>query len=112
MTTPPHKLKSLILPGFCIQLRGPSGNALGMIEYTVALRRAVRGEIEGVCSASGKLRYVRELNEAAREVIHESDDLLERGRPQPMNAITNLGAYRQTLEFGTVWALCLCRGKA
>ncbi len=81
-----------------------------MIEYAVAVRRAVNGEIEGVCSASGRLRYVRELTAVAREVIQETKGSQVRSKPQPMNAITNLGAYRQHLETGTVWALCMCRG--
>ena len=83
-----------------------------MLEYAEAMRRALRGEIEGVCSSSGKLRYVRELTDAAKEEVIQNGDLLERGKPQPMNAITNLGAYRQHLQYGAVWALCLCRGRA
>jgi hypothetical protein len=109
MTTPPHKLKSHLIPGECVQLRTSGGNALGLLEYCEAMRRAVRGEIEGVCSNSGKLRYVRELSLAAREVMPESEDVFKRSKAQPLNAVTNLGAYRQHLEHGVVWALCGCR---
>lgn len=81
-----------------------------MIEYTEALRRAIHGEIEGVCSASGRIRYLRELPEATRAAIQETarEDVYDR-RPQPLNAQTNLGAYKQHLEAGNVWALCMCR---
>ncbi len=90
-------------------MRSEKGDALGMLDYTEAMRRAVHGEIEGVCSASGRLRYVRELAASAREVIPEGEDIFDRSKAQPLNAITNLGAYRQHLENGSVWALALCR---
>lgn len=111
MTTPPQKLQSTLLPGVCYTLTAEDGRTLGMIEYTEAMRRAVHGEIEGVCAASGRIRYLRELSAANRAAVQEivNATLYDR-RPQPLNAKTNLGAYRQHLNVGSVWALCQCRG--
>lgn len=97
-------------PGVCLQLRNAAGDALGMIEYALAMHRAVRGEIEGVCSASGRIRYLRELTEDARELPDlEAEQAIERAKASTIGAQTNIGAYRQHLEVGSVWALCALR---
>lgn len=90
-----------------------------MIEYVEAMRRASRNEIEGVCTSHGKVRYVRELSASMRSLMREVEDesagFSADGRSRAggsINSVTNLGAYRQHLEVGAVWALCLCRGVA
>ena len=97
-------------PGVCLTLRNAAGDALGMIDYSRALHRAVQGEIEGVCSASGKIRYLRELPESARELPDlEAEQEIERAKASTIGAQTNIGAYRQHLDVGSVWALCALR---
>ncbi len=82
-----------------------------MIEYSRAVHLAVRGEIEGVCASSGRIRYLRELPECARELPDlEAEQEIERAKASTISAKTNIGAYRQHLESGSMWALCLCRG--
>ncbi len=93
-------------------LRSADNQAEGDIPYHEAMRLARRGEIEGVGPGSGRIRFLRRLKP---EAIEENPDVdqeepVERQRSQPMNAVTNLGAYRQQLETRTVWALCLCKG--
>ncbi len=112
MTTPPQKLRSILRPGVCFQLRAPDGATLGTIEYTEAMGRAIRGEIEGVCTSHGKVRYVRVLPVALR-CVPEPDEAIPasmRMRSGNLNAATNLGAYKQELSSGWTWALKLCKG--
>ncbi len=110
MTTPPRKLKMALEPGVCLQLRDEAGDTLGMLEYTEAMRRAVRGEVEGVGGPNGRIRYLRVLPEAARELPDlEAEQEIERAKASAINAQTNIGAYRQHLSVGSVWALCALR---
>lgn len=98
-------------PGVCLQLRNAAGETLGMVEYSRAVHLAVRGEVEGVGGSSGRIRYLRELPECARELPDlEAEQEIERGKASSIGAKTNIGAYRQHLTVGSVWALCACRG--
>lgn len=112
MTTPAHKLQKELIPGCVMTLRTVEGTAKGNIAYAEAMRLASHGQIEGVGPSSGKIRYLRELKPSAvEEDLHlEQEYQPERQKPQPLNAQTNIGAYRQDLGRGWCWALCLCRG--
>ncbi len=111
MTIPASKLRNHLVPGECVQLRTQNGAAVERLEYTEALRRAVQGEIEGVCTPSMRLRYVQILPMEQREIAPPpSTDIFDVFKSQPLNAVTNMGAYEQELNSGKVWALCLCRG--
>lgn len=108
MTTPPHLLSQALKPGEALQLRDASGATLGMIDWTAALRRANRGEIEGVGSPHGTIRYLRVLPAAAMEQRIPDREETYIGRSTVI-ARTGLGAYRQPLSYGWVWALCELR---
>lgn len=111
MTTPAHKLQKELIPGSVMTLRSVEGVALGNINYADAMMRASRGLIEGVGPGSGRIKYLRELKPAAvEENPHvDQEERAERQKPQPLNAQTNIGSYRQELHGGWCWALCLCR---
>ena len=111
MTTPPQKLRNILIPGVVLRLCSPSGQSLGTIEYTVAVRMAVAGEIEGVCASSGRVRFLRKLTAEAQSALVETGEISAQSKRggSPLNAVTNLGAYRQHLTNGVVWALCRCR---
>lgn len=112
MTTPAHKLQKELIPGCVMTLRSADGVAQGNITYVDAMWRASRGLIEGVGPGSGKIKYLRELKPGAVEDNPHVDqqERVERQKPQPLNAQTNIGAYRQDLNGNWCWALCLCRG--
>lgn len=114
MTIPPQKLRLALVPGACLQLRSESGETAGMIEYTDAVSRAMRCEIEGVCSNTGVVRYVRALSAEMRHAMTANEETVghdrhERSKAHPLNAITDLGAYQQELSTGRVWSLKLCK---
>lgn len=113
MTTPPSKLLDALVPGCVHTLRSADGKALGDITYADATRMARAGLIEGVGGGNGRIRYLRELNDAAVEqdaIEHlVTKDKAYRSRSQSLNAVTNLGSYLQELTTGKTWALKMCR---
>ena len=113
MTTPPHKLIACVPIDSEMTICGHDSRPIGKMPYTLAMEMAARGAIEGVGPRIGVVKYLRWLKPEAIEedpTIHfHGESASEVERPHPMNAVTNLGAYRQHLEHGFAWSLCLCR---
>jgi hypothetical protein len=88
-----------LIPGVAVEVRtaafGPFHDAM---PYTEAVALAVRGDVEGVTSPSGKIRYLRLLPDSERAVdaMPSPADIFA-GRSGPI-AQTNMGVYRQPVR--------------
>lgn len=134
MSTPPQLLSKILAVLVAstervddlIDLR--AGGAQNQLEDRITLEKAramaERGEIEGIGSRSGRLRYVRRLPEPIRlTLVPKPETFLS---TSTVFARLNIGAYKQALRLaitdgdgvvtdegevcGHVWAHCGCRG--
>jgi hypothetical protein len=114
MTTPAHKLFEKLSICTLYDLRTEHGTLVEKVTFAHALGLAERGLIEGVGPKSGTVKYLRYVCPEAvesSEIAAPEKEQAPRDSHSPLNAKTNLGAYRQSLENGTVWALCLLRNR-
>lgn len=111
MTIPASRIIPIILPGQQYILRDIHDKAIGTVEYPRAVLMARDREIEAVVRRDGTVRYLRHLTETAREPAAPRREETYQSRSTVI-AQKSIGAYRQPLSQGWVWALCLCRGRA
>lgn len=112
MTIPSQKLPDILEPGV-YSLRSADFSKLlnPQLEYTEAVAMAYRGEIEGVATKAGRVKYLRILDECerARATAVESE-IIEAGGSTAF-ARTNLGAYRQAVRSSIPGAHSLVAGE-
>lgn len=111
MTTPPHKLIERLENGAIYDLRATDGHLEERISSFHALGFARMGLIEGVGPKSGVIKFLRRLRPEAVEEEAPRGAAPVHSKPHGINAQTGIGSYRQALETGTVWALCLLRAR-
>ena len=98
MRIPASRLVDLLTPGvFC--LRNASFNCLNSaLPFGEAVAMAVRGEIEGIATAGGRIKYLRQLPEDERETEIVEQQTAERESRSTAFARTNLGVFREPLR--------------
>jgi hypothetical protein len=97
MRIPAVKLIDLLAPDRVYALR--SANYTGMDEalpYTHAIAMAVRGEVEGIATASQRIKFLRVLPESERPASTVAQEI-DKSRSTAF-ARTNLGVFRQPVR--------------
>jgi hypothetical protein len=99
MTTPPDRLvNSYFWFDGVMELRSETGALMSKINAGEALALAYRGEIEGVGSRNGKIKYLRYLPPSARRNPTEQPHREETYQSSSDGfARTNLGVYREPI---------------
>lgn len=98
MTIPPQRLLDVIQPRIDLfELRDSSGLLLDRITWSDAYSRAVRDEIEGVATASERIRYFRVLPESQRPKPAEEAEEIHDSKSTAF-ANTNMGVYRERVR--------------
>ena len=124
MRIPAKTVLSLLAPDRSVVVRDATyGCVNSAMPYTEAVALAIRGEVEGITTPSGKIRYLRLLPASERvPVFAEAAHVDPKSRSTAV-AQTNMGVYRQQVEstemdeygtptriiIGHVYAHCLLR---
>jgi len=98
MTIPPNTLQKTLEPyPDTKDLRKTDGTLDSRIPYTEAYGKAVRSEIEAVCSPSGKIRYFRMLPVEMRPPEDVEREERDNGKSTAF-AQTNMGVFREQVR--------------
>lgn len=131
MRIPSSKLVDLLTPGASVEVRTEDYRGFDpAMQYTEAVALAVRGHVEGIASASGRIRYLRMLAVSERPVAQPV--AVADQSTSTAFARTNMGVYREAVRqpivhvdaygnrsvrasgeiIGHTWSHCALRGVA
>ena len=98
MQIPASRVLEALIPGQSVAVRTSDFRGFDpAMSYTDAIARAIRGEVEGIMTPSGRLRYLRILPEAERQPAPESIANEFKSNSTAF-AQTHLGVYRMAIR--------------
>lgn len=103
MQIPASRLVEHLEPNVCLSLRNSDFTGMNpALEYAEAVRLAMRGDVEGIATKSGKVRYLRWLPEDEREI--SAPDAISIDDPGSATAFaqTKMGVFKEPVHEVTV----------